>query len=47
MKTRVVKKKGKFIPQYKPLGASIWKEIDDKSFDTMDAAQQHIIDQFD
>ena len=59
MKTRVIKKLEKFIPQYKPLGCSLWKEFEDinsslngpllkiKSFDTKDEAELYILEHFD
>lgn len=59
MKTRVVKKQGKFIPQYKPLGCSLWKEFEDKTsslngpllkikaFDSVEEAELFIIEHFD
>lgn len=47
MKTRVVNKNGKFIPQYKPLSCSIWKEVDEKTFLTKELAEQYLIELFD
>jgi hypothetical protein len=47
MKTRVVKKKGRFIPQYKPLGSPIWKEVNNETFDTKELAEQYLIGLFD